>query len=86
MNNIANQLAAVLRERRGIIADEASRRVPERHMERLKTVSQRIDSLVAQLPESTHPQLAHFLQKASYDKALAFLEATESTIRQSAAR
>jgi hypothetical protein len=86
VNNVAAELAAVLRERRAIIADEASRRSPERHIERLKTVSQRIDSVAAQLPQSTHPQLKHFLQNASYDKALEFLETNESTIRQPTAR
>jgi hypothetical protein len=86
VNAAAADLAAALRERRAIIADEASRRAPEQHIERLKTISMRIDSLAAQLPPPIEPQLAHFLQRASYDKALEFLEATESTARQSAAR
>ena len=74
MSEIAADLAAALRERRTIIADEASRRAPDQHVERLKIVSERIDSLAAQLPQPVHPQLAHFLQRASYDKALEFLE------------
>ena len=86
MNAIAAQLAAALRERRAIIADEASRGAPDQHIERLKTVSERIDSLAAQLPPPLDPQLRHFLQRASYDKALEFLEASENTTRQRAAR
>jgi hypothetical protein len=85
VNDIAAELTAALRERRAIIADEESRRAPEQHIERLKTVSQRIDSLAAHLP-APHPQLTHFLQRASYDKALEFLETSESTTRRSAAR
>lgn len=74
MNDVAAELAAALRERRAIIADETSRRVPEQHIERLKAVSERIDSLAAQMPPPVDPQLAHFLQRASYDKALEFLD------------
>lgn len=86
MNDAAAQLAAALRERRDIIGDAESRRAPEQHIERLKTVSLRIDSLAAQLPSPLHPQLRHFLQRASYDKALEFLEATASTTQRRAAR
>lgn len=75
MNHASAELAAALRERRAIIADEASRRAPEQHVARLKTISERIDSLTQQLPQPLDPQLAHFLRRASYDKALEFLEA-----------
>ena len=67
-------LAAALRERRVIIADAESRRHADAHMARLKSVSEKIDQLRDVLPEPVHPQLAHFLQRASYDKALEFLE------------
>lgn len=74
MKNIAAELAAALRERRSIIADEASRRAPEQHIERLKQVSARIDAAAAQLPQPVDPELTHFLKRASYDKALELLE------------
>ena len=86
MNSVAAQLTAALRERRAIISDEESRRTPEQHIERLKTISERIDALAAQLPQPIDPQLAHFLKRASYDKALEFLETSASTARQRAAR
>jgi hypothetical protein len=68
-------LAAALRERLAIIRDEDSRRDPEAHIERLRAVSEKIDNLAAALPKSVDPQLAHFLQRKSYDKALQLLEA-----------
>jgi hypothetical protein len=75
VNDAASELAAALRERRAIIGDETSRRAPEQHFQRLKSVSQRIELLAAHLPRPIDPQLVHFLQRASYDKALEFLEA-----------
>ncbi|MFL6584712.1 MAG: hypothetical protein ACJ8KU_09365 [Chthoniobacterales bacterium] len=75
MEEAAAQLAAALRERRAIIADEASRSSPGQHLARLKKISERIDALERELPPPIDPQLAHFLKRASYDKALEFLEA-----------
>jgi hypothetical protein len=74
MNGVAADLANALRERREIIADQASREDTEAHMARLKAISERIETLRNQLPRPIDPQLAHFLQRASYDKALEFLE------------
>jgi hypothetical protein len=68
-------LAAALRERLAIVGDETSRRDPEAHTARLREVSERIEKLEAALPRPISPQLAHFLQRKSYDKALEFLEA-----------
>jgi hypothetical protein len=67
-------LAAALRERLCIIADEASRRDPQNHMDRLKTISEKIDALQMALPPSTDPRLKHYLERRSYDKALEWLE------------
>ncbi|CAN5591698.1 hypothetical protein BH20VER3_BH20VER3_14350 [soil metagenome] len=67
-------LADALRERRALIADEGSRRDPERHLEKLKTVSEKIGAAGRALPQPVDPQLAHFLARCSYDKALAVLE------------
>jgi hypothetical protein len=74
MENSITDLAATLRERRAIIGDETSRHNPEAHMARLKKISERIEELRVQLPKPIHPQLAHFLERSSYDKALEFLE------------
>jgi hypothetical protein len=74
MNATATKLAAALRERLAIVADEESRRDPHKHMDRLRVVSEKIDKLQAALPRPIDPQLAHYLQRGSYDKALGFLE------------
>jgi len=74
MNNAIVDLVAALRERLAIIGDENSRRDPEKHTARLRAVSERIDNLAAALPKPIDPQLAHFLQRKSYDKALELLE------------
>jgi hypothetical protein len=63
-----------LRERLAIVGDETSRRDPEAHTVRLREVSEKIEKLEAALPRPINPQLAHFLQRKSYDKALEFLE------------
>ena len=74
MANSTSDLGAALRERLAIIGDENSRRDPEKHMARLRTISEKIDNLAAALPRPVDPQLAHFLQRRSYDKALELLE------------
>jgi hypothetical protein len=74
MQNVIVDLIAALRERLAIIGDEESRRAPDRHVARLKEVSERIDMLQAALPQPIDPQLAHYFQRRSYDKALEFLE------------
>ena len=43
-------------------------------MARLRAISERIDELASVLPRPIAPQLAHYLQRRSYDKALEFLE------------
>jgi hypothetical protein len=67
-------LATALRERLAIIGDGNSRRDPEKHLARLRAISEKIDNLAAALPKPIEPELAHFLQRKSYDKALEFLE------------
>jgi hypothetical protein len=80
-------LTEALRERLAIIRDETSRRDEARHIERLRAVSEKIDNLAAALPKPIDPQLAHFLQRKSYDKALEFLElANVNTTRRSTVR
>ena len=81
MNPATVDLATALRERLAIIRDETSRRDPEAHTVRLRAVSEKIDNLAATLPKPIDPQLAHFLQRKSYDKALEFLEAAANEKR-----
>ena len=68
------QLTEALRERLAIIADEASRRDPLRHTERLREISDKIALIEERLPTTIDPQLRHFLQRRSYSKALEYLE------------
>ena len=74
MQNAFVDLTAALRERLAIIADENSRRDPAAHTARLSAVSEKIEKLEAVLPKPIDPQLAHFLQRKSYDKALELLK------------
>ncbi|HEX8076780.1 MAG TPA: hypothetical protein VF511_03115 [Chthoniobacterales bacterium] len=74
MDAVLTELAAALRDRLAIISDEESRRDPTQHTERLRRVSERIESLEGNLPERIDPQLRHFLQRRSYSKALELLE------------
>lgn len=68
-------LVQALRERLEVIADrEAARSDPAAHLERLKSVSEKIVMLQGQLPSPIDSQLQHFLQRCSYDKALGFIE------------
>ena len=74
MDKILTELAAALRERLAIIGDEQSRQDLDRHTERLRVVSEKIEDLERQLPPKIDPQLRHFLQRRSYSKALEALE------------
>ena len=74
MENAIVDLTAALRERLAIIGDAKSRCDPEAHTARLRAISEKIEKLEAALPKPIDSQLAHFLQRKSYDKALEFLE------------
>lgn len=74
MDDSLTALATALRERLTIISDEESRRDPDRHTERLRAMSERIEQLEHQLPRTIDPELRHFLQRRSYGKALELLE------------
>ena len=69
-------LAEALRERLAVIADHAHRdRDQAGHLQRLIDASTRIDALITALPYSElDPQFRHYLEKKSYDKALAWIE------------
>lgn len=69
------ELAHALRERLTVIADrDLYSRDPAAHLQRLQSASTRIIEIQGQLPAPLDSQLAHFLQRCSYDKALAWLE------------
>jgi hypothetical protein len=73
--SIQQSLAAALRERLTVIADrEWYARDPAGQLDRLRAVSEQITALQQQLPPPVDPRLAHFLERCSYDKALAFIE------------
>jgi hypothetical protein len=75
MNDTYRALVEALRERLAIIADRSAyQRDPAAHLEQLQAVSERIVALRAALPAPVNPQLAHYLDRSSYDKALAFIE------------
>jgi len=69
-------LAEALRERLAVIADHAHRDHDQAgHLQRLIDVSGRIDALIAALSlQELDPQFRHYLEKRSYDKALAWIE------------
>jgi hypothetical protein len=73
MDASLTDLADALRERLAIIGDDESRREPERHTERLREISEKIERLEQSLPPKIDPQLRHFLQRRSYSKALELL-------------
>jgi hypothetical protein len=79
MNNsptpVYQDLAAALRERLAVIKDRDLReRDPQAQLRQLQAASERITVLQTQLPAPVDPRLAHYLERCSYDKALAWLE------------
>ena len=76
MKSDLSPLAGALRERLTVIADHAQRdRDASSHLQRLMDVSLRIDELIAALPAGgLDPQFLHYLERRSYDKALAWIE------------
>ncbi len=72
---IYDELAAALRDRVAVIRDTAWRdRDPAGQLARLQEVSLSIIELQRRLPAPVDANLAHYLERCSYDKALAFLE------------
>lgn len=68
-------LADALRARREVIADRAHyERDPESHLAALQRTSTAITDVQQTLPASVPPQLGHFLERCSYDKALGYIE------------
>lgn len=70
-----DELTALLTERLEIIGDgDLRERDPEEHLRRLREISERIDEERRRLEAELDPRLAHFLERCSYAKALAYLK------------
>ncbi|MEI7820870.1 MAG: hypothetical protein WCK55_08130 [Verrucomicrobiota bacterium] len=79
MPDLYAELATALRERLAVIADrELYARDPAAHLEKLKSVSEKISQLGAALPRPLPGDFEHYLQRASYEKALAWIDANRT--------
>ncbi len=68
-------LADALRERLAVIADrELYERDPVAHLEKLKAASETITTSAAALPPPVDGDFAHYIHRASYAKALDWLQ------------
>ena len=75
MPDLFAELADALRERLAVISDRALyERDPAAHLEKLKAVSERITQIGNALPRPLPGDFAHYLQRASFQKALEWLE------------
>ena len=73
-------LIDALRERLMVIADrELYARDPALHLERLRSASEQISRIKNEFSAYLDPQLAHYLERSSFDKALAHLEAQQAS-------
>lgn len=75
---MTSELIDLLRRRVAIIADHAWRdRDAAGHLEALKEVSEKISAWTKAHRTEVDAQMRHYLANASYQKALAYLEALE---------
>jgi hypothetical protein len=71
-------LIQLLLRRESIIADHSRRdRDAAGHLEALKSVSEEISAWTAANQSATDPRLRHYLDNASFSKALAHLKAVQ---------
>lgn len=76
---MTSELTTLLRRRISIITDHAWRdRDAAEHLEALKRVSEEISAWTLAHRSSVDAQLRHYLANASFQKALAHLEADQS--------
>lgn len=69
------ELADALRARRATIFDRAAREADAAaHLASLQHASEAVSAAEARLARPVDPDLAHYLSRCSYDKALAWLE------------
>ena len=72
---VYQELAEALRLRLSVIGNHALRESdPASQLQQLQAASERITELQQRLPSPIPGELAHYLQRCSYDKALAWLE------------
>ena len=74
MERVFADLAQALRERLAIIRDDESRRNQAQHIARLRAISDKIERMQSALPQPMNPELTHYLERKSYDKALEYIE------------
>ena len=71
-------LGSALRKRLDVVSDHALRdRDPAAHLEAIKAAHRELESQIAALPPDTDPRLLHFLERQSYEKAVAFLRSND---------
>ena len=74
-----SRLRAAVRRRLDVVADRALyERDAAEHLAQLVSASEAVNRLAAELPADADPELRHYLERQSYVKALAWLEARES--------
>ncbi len=72
-------LDSLLRQRLAIIADSGLHTAePEAHLAALRGISEAIEAEHQRLKPQLPPRLRHYLQQASYQKALAWIQGEES--------
>lgn len=73
---LLEKLAEALSERLKIIADHEFRdRDSASHLKELQSASELIEKIAAEISsENLDPKLKHYLERRSYDKALAWIE------------
>ena len=77
--NPYEKLAEALHERLAVIRNrQLYAHDPSAHLRQLKQISETISALRHQLPTPVDPQLQHYLDRSSFDKALAWLEQLSS--------
>ena len=74
----AQKLRELLERRLAIIADQELReKDPAAQLDQLRTVSEEINAVHEQVKGALPPRLKHYLERASYQKALAWLKGEE---------
>jgi hypothetical protein len=73
-NASTHALASLLQKRLDVIADKEFReRDPQGHLAALREVSEALDATYQALKPQAAPRLRHFMEQASYSKALEYL-------------
>lgn len=76
---LSQRLCELLERRMAVIGDHALRdRDPAAQLEQLRQVSEELTALHQQNKGSLPPRLNHFLERASFSKALAWLKGEET--------